>query len=428
LLLALSFAASPASAQVGLGTQGIVPYLDEPINYTTTPSHDPVARLQQRLTSGQVTLKRDNERGYLKSVLEQLNVPVSSQSLVFSKTSFQLRMISPKTPRALYFNDDVYVGWVKDGRFLEVASFDRDQGAIFYLLEQNKTEGPGFRRAEFDCLKCHVAPSTRGVPGVFVRSVYAAPTGIPAAMTDAFITGHDSPLNERFGGWYVTAHAGRSRHMGNAFVDDLQNPGTLENALRRNLTDLSPRFDTSPFLTRHSDIVAQLVLDHQTQMHNLITLTNYQTRIAMHEEKQKGRAADAMSPEARKKFEGPAEELVKYLLLVDEAPLEGPIEGTSGFAQEFTARGPRDAEGRSLRQFDLMSRLFKYKCSYLIYSEAFDALPAPAKSYVYGRLREVLTGADQTPAFAKLKQEDRRAALEILLATKEGLPEDWAIH
>ncbi len=169
--------------------------------------------------------------------------------------------------------------------------------------------------------------------------------------------------------------------------------------------------------------MAHLILAHQTQMHNLITLTNYQARLAIFAERDQ--PAGRLSAGARKKFEEPAEELVRYLLFANEAPLDGPVHGTSPFAQEFAARGLRDPRGRSLRDFDLRTRIFKYPCSYLIYSEAFDALPDPAKQYVYHRLFDVLTGREQSNDFARLSAEDRRAILEILLATKPGLPEEW---
>jgi hypothetical protein len=217
--------------------------------------------------------------------------------------------------------------------------------------------------------------------------------------------------------------------MGNVVVEDKEHPQQLNTAAGANVVDLSKRFDTSAYLIGDSDIVAQLVLAHQTQMHNLITLTNYQTRLALYAEAQKnkaaGRPANALSDEARKQYEGPAEELVRYLLFANEAPIEDPVKGTSSFAAEFSARGPRDPKGRSLRDFDLQKRIFKYPCSYLIYSEAFDALPKPAKDYVYRRMLDVLTGREQGPEFAKLSREDRHAILEILVATKPGLPEEW---
>ncbi len=428
---ALVLAATSAPGQIKLAgrDQGYVPYSEEPIRYLSDRVNDPVARLQERMDWGEVALKYGAEHGYLESVLELLDIPVSSQTLVFSKSSFQYRKISPRSPRALYFNDNVYVGWVRDGHSLEVASFDANQGAIFYLLEQQRSSQPAFIRATLDCTQCHVAPGTRGVPGVLVRSIYTKPTGTQATHTTSFVTGHESPLEQRFGGWYVTGTHGRRTHIGNVFVQDPAHPEVLDRSAGANLVDLAGRFDRSAYLTGHSDIVAQFVLAHQTQMHNLITLVNFRTRLALHAQAKVN--ADAGSPGGalpagvRKSFEGPAEELVRYLLFADEAPLEGPIAGTSDFARAFSARGPRDGRGRSLRDFDLERRLFRYPCSYLIYTDAFDALPAPARDYVYRRLLEVLTGQDRGDGFRRLSAEDRRAIFEILLATKPGLPDEW---
>ncbi len=412
LAISLATSALPASGQVAVQNQGFVPFSDEPIRYRD-PVNDPVARLQQRLDRDDTILKYEPGHGYLKSVLDALDIPLSSQTLVFSKTSFQYKHIAPKTPRALYFNDDVYVGQVHSGKVLELVSFDARQGAIFYILDEEQSAKPVFQRAELDCTQCHVAAGTRGVPGVLIRSIFPTGTGTQSIGTPTYVTGHQSPFKERFGGWYVTGTHGTATHMGNAVVPNREQPDILDRASSANVLDLSDRVDTSAYLTPHSDIVAQLVQAHQTQMHNLITLTNYQTRIALH------RGAD------KEQYERPAEELVRYLLFADEAPLEGPVVGTSGFAKEFAARGPRDPHGRSLRDFDLRTRIFKYPLSYLVYSEAFDALPEPAKSYVYRRLFEVLTGRDQRPEFSRLTAADRQAVFDILQATKPGLPHEW---
>jgi hypothetical protein len=419
----------PAAAQIAVKNQGYVPFSDEPIKYRSDV-HDPVAELQKKLDRGEVTLDYEPQHGYLKSVLEKLSIPISSQTLVFSKTSFQYKKISPQSPRALYFNDDVYVGQVQDGKVLEFVSFDAMQGAIFYILDEHRADKPKFERAELDCTQCHVAAGTRNVPGVLLRSVFTTPAGTQAVHSRAYITGQDSPIEQRFGGWYVTGKTGRQFHMGNVTVqDEDDNPEQLDRPSGANATDLSKWFDVGRYLTPHSDVVAQLVLAHQTQTHNLITLTNYQTRLALYAEEQKrkqgGDATDNLSDAARKQFEKPAEELVRYMLFINEAPLTDPVEGSSAFAGEFAARGPRDPQGRSLRDFDLHTRIFKYPCSYLIYSADFDALPAQAKQYVYHRLFEILTGREQGPEFARLTGEDRRAILEILLATKPGLPAEW---
>jgi hypothetical protein len=382
-----------AMAQVVVRDQGFVPFAAAPIHYRSQALSDPVARLQKRLAAGEVSLRFDPGHGYLRSVLQALDVPVNSQTLVFSKTSFQFSKISPAHPRALYFNDDVYVGQVQDGSLVEFIAFDPVQGAIFYVLDEHEAEHPRFERAVLDCVQCHVQASvTRGVPGVMLRSVVTNASGNQVGGTPAYVTGHESPMRERWGGWYVTASEGDPKQMGASGVASL---------------------DTLQFLTPHSDIVALLVLAHQTQMHNLITATNYQTRIALH------------SGAGSQQFERPAEQLVRYLLFADEAPLGGGIAGTSGFAETFAARGPRDPQGRSLRDFDLRTRIFKYPCSYLIYSEAFDAIPEPARTYIYRRLFEVLSGRDQTDEFRALSSADRHAILEILVATKPGVPEEW---
>jgi len=405
VVVAVSVGAAVAPAPIVVKNQGFLPFAEAPINYRSQALSDPIAKLEKRLERNETTLRYDSKYGYLKSVLEALQVPVSSQVLVFSKTSFQFPNITPATPRALYYNDDVYVGRVHDGKFLEFAAFDPMQGAIFYVMDAQRAEKPRFERAEVDCVQCHVATSTRGVPGVLMRSVFTKPSGYQAAGTPAFITGQESPMNQRWGGWYVTAKSGAQGHMGNSPVSD-KRPAPL--------TSLAGLIDTTPYLTGTSDIVALMVLAHQTQMHNLITQTNYQTRLAL-----------SAGGVAREQFEEPAEQLVRYLLFTNEIKLDAPVVGTSDFAEEFAARGPRDAHGRSLRDFDLHSRIFKYPCSYLVYSQDFDALPAPAKEYIYRRLFEVLSGRDQSPEFASLSSEDRRAILEILVATKPGLPDEW---
>jgi hypothetical protein len=403
LTVAAFLMAGTASGQIVVKTQGFVPFGEAPIHYRSENLSDPIAKLQKQMDRGEVTLDYEPAHGYLKSVLRALGIAINSQTLVFSKTSFQYPKISPERPRALYFNDDVYVGQVHEGQSLEFVSFDPMQGAIFYILDEHRVARPRFERAVLDCVQCHVAPSTtRGVPGVMVRSVATRATGFPAGGAPTFLTGHESPLKDRWGGWYVTGAGGAPVHMGNATVSAEGSAKRVDSAL-----------DTTQYLTNTSDMVAHLVLAHQTQMHNLITQTNYQTRLALN------------SKAAPQQYERPAEQLVRYLLFAGEARLESPVNGGSGYAEEFAAKGPRDSRGRSLRDFDLRTRIFKYPCSYLIYSEAFDAIPEPAKGYIYRRLFDVLSGREQDPAFAYLSADDRRAILEILVATKPGLPEEW---
>jgi hypothetical protein len=423
-----------AHAQIAVRNQGYVPYSDAPINYRSEDLSDPVAKLQQQLDEGKKTLKYEPKYGYLKSVLKLLRVPIDSQTLVFSKTSFQYKKISPEHPRALYFNDDVYVGKVHEGKAIEIVSFDPMQGAIFYLLDEHKADKPVFQRAELDCTQCHIAAGTRNVPGVLLRSIYPTATGTQAPASQSYITDQESPIKDRWGGWYVTGNIAGLPHMANAVVEDQRTTGAIDHGASIKLISLPHSFDSSAYLIPDSDVVAHLVLAHQTQVHNLITLTNYKTRLALYSEaaknKENGLPADSPLAEgAQKQFERPAEQLLRYLLFVNEAPLTGAggeiIGVPSAFAKEFTARGIRDRKGRSLRDFDLKTRIFRYPCSYLIYSASFNDLPEPAKGYVYHRLLQVLTGQDKSGDFSRLSEEDRRAILEILLATKPGLPTEW---
>lgn len=389
--------------------QGFLPFADAPIYYRTSlPLTDQITELNRQLESGKARLKYESSHGYLTSVLQALGIPLSSQTLVYSKTSLQFQHISPKTPRALYFNDNVYVGQVLGGKSLELIAFDATQGAVFYVLNEQQSERPRFERAQLDCVQCHIATATRGIPGVMVRSVATNPAGYPKGGAPVHTMGHETSLGERWGGWYVTGSAGRQSHAGQDLPADV----------------------ASRFATNSSDIVAHLVLAHQTQMHNVVTELNYRYRIGLHDdqvraEKEDWDYRDGASLRTKIQYERAAETVLRYLLFADEVPLESPVRGYSSFTVDFSSNGPKDRRGRSLRDFDLEKRIFRYPCSYLIYSDAFDAIPGPARDYLLKRLLAVLSGRDQSPDFAHLSPKDRRAILEILVDTKPGLPQEW---
>jgi hypothetical protein len=411
--------AQPAFAQIS--------YNREPINYSSAVMTDPVARLQERIDTGETQLDFDENHGYLKAVLDELKVLQSSQSLVFSKTSFQLRRISPRTPRAVYFSDDAYVGWVQHGDVVELSAVDPQHGAVFYTLRQEETDRPKFVRDRGNCLVCHASSRTQGVPGHLVRSVYSSPSGMPNFGSGTFRTNHSSPLSQRWGGWYVSGTHGRQRHMGNVVTPDRSRPEEFDREEGANVTDLAKRFDTSPYLTRDSDIVALMVLEHQTDMHNFITYANFQCRLAQQNAEIMNRALerpkDFVSDSTQRRIASAAEKLVRYTLFVDETELTDKIQGPSKFTESFARLGPRDRKGRSLRQFDLSRRLFKYPCSYLIYSDAFRGLPKQIKDVVYRRLWEVLSGEDQSEPFSHLSKDDRVAILDILRETNCDVPD-----
>jgi len=374
---------------------------------------DPVNLLQKRLDNGAVSLKFEPGRGYLSSLIKELRLSKSSQGLVFSKTSTQRAHINPQTPRAVYFGDDVSLAWVPGGDVIDIAAIDPSRGPIFYTLAQVSNRPPRFVRGE-NCMECHLGPKTLSVPGLLVQSVHTASNGVPVAAVDGFVNGHNSPLRERWGGWYVTGTHSGEVHLGNMFSGDLENPELTGPQTGANVTDLRKRFDTSRYLTPDSDLVALLVLEHQVRMQNLITRANYETRYAVAEQGTNG----LISAWSQRRISQAGELLLEYMLFRNEAPLKGPLKGTSDYAEEFVRNGPFDSKGRSLRQFDLQTRLMRFTCSYLIYSPSFDALPREIKSYLWRRLEEVLTGKDTSATYASMTAQDRSAVLEILLETK----------
>jgi hypothetical protein len=262
-----------------------------------------------------------------------------------------------------------------------------------------------------------------------VRSLYADADGFPVLASGSYRTDHTIPLEQRWGGWYVTGSSGRQKHMGNLVVKGRRRPEDIDNTPNLNVTDLARYVKTDAYLSPHSDIVALMVMEHQGEMHNVLARASYQARVALHEaaelNKALGRPADYRSESTASRIKGAADPVVKYLLFGGEARLTDRVKGTSGFAEEFARRGPRDSRGRSLRDFDLQTRLFKYPCSYVIYSESFDALPGEVKDHVLRRVYDVLSGKDAGADFAHLSAADRKAILEILRDTKPNLPKYW---
>jgi len=402
------------------------------LDYAETAATDAIARLQKRLEAGEVSLEFEAKRGYLPSLLRALDVPVSSQGLVFSRTSLQVDRIAPWTPRAIYFNDDVYVGWVQTGPVIEIASVDPVLGAVFYTLAQDGTDAPEFVRQTGTCLMCHDSTSvTGGVPGFVVRSVHPDRYGYAISVKER-PTSDRTPMAERWGGWYVTGSHGDQKHLGNVVARELTHEvgnvsrflQTMDYSTGGNVMELTDRFDTSAYLSPHSDIVSLMVLAHQATVHNLVTRAGYETRKALYDESLLKKSPDApLSPLTLARVEHASDALVRALLFANEVPLTSPVTGTSRFAEEFARRGPRDEAGRSLRELDLERRLFRYPLSFLIYGEAFDALPAVTKDYIFRRLHEVLSGAgEEDERFAHLSPSDRKAIFEILTATKPGFP------
>lgn len=379
-----------------------LPYGLPPVDYSRKSDvDDPVARLNRRLGTGRSRLRFNGPNGYLKSLLAELNIPVESQLLVYSKTALNQRLIGPQRPRAIYFNDDVYVAWVPGAAALEIATADPLKGANFYTLPQSAEKPPRFEREE-SCLACHAGRTTMSIPGHMVRSFLVRDSGKPVSGYSRIT--HDTDYAKRWGGWYVTGK-GTLAHLGNLVGEKQNRRHREEPRVNGNITDLAGHFNTRDYLSSHSDVVAHLVLDHQAHGHNLIT------RVAM--EHRFGRRSDA------------EKQLALYLLFAAEPPLTSPLRGTTRFQTVFEKRGPRDRRGRSLRQFNLKTRLFQYRLSYLIYSKSFDGLPRPARLRVLRRLWNILTERDQSIPRARFPARERRAIREIVADTKTDLPAYW---
>jgi len=398
----------------------------EPLNYKTAEVDDAVFQLSKKLEQGLLKLEWDENRGWLPSLLKHLNITDSSQTLVFTKTSLQLNKISPSNPRAIYFNDETYVGFVPGGDFIELSAVDPNLGAIFYSIQQ-QIEQPYIARDQSRCMTCHGTNKTQGVPGYLVRSVFPSESGHPHYEMGTITTDHRTDFKERFGGWYVTGNHGEMRHRGNAIAKKNDPPIDFETGA--NLVRLPDRIKTKNYMTATSDVVALMLLEHQSQMHNYITKANYETRQALHYQQEMNRITER--PEeyqlesTTRRIESAAEKLLEYMLFCGEYQLESPIAKDSPFVNYFASLGPRDSRNRSLHDFDLQTRMFRYPCSFLIYSDSFEGLPEPVLAYLARRIHEVLSGQDQSKTFSHLSAEDRKAILEILAETKPTITERW---
>ena len=387
-----------------------------PIRYAESLSKDPVALLERKIQRGELVLPQDPQFGVLPGLLKELNVPVESQVLVFSKTSLQIHKISPSNPRALYFNDSVYVGYVPGSSILELAANDPDLGAVFYTLDfappKEASQGVQLVRDRGQCLSCHATSRTENVPGYLVRSIYPDASGRPRTGTSSYTTDYRSLFQTRWGGWYVTGTHGQMRHLGNAFALDRSDPQKMDLEAGANRSELPSRVQPKLHLQPHSDLVALMVLEHQIRVHNLITKANYEARqsVAMDVSMNQalGRDSGYRSESTQRRIQSAASSLADAILMRNESPLEQVVQGTSTFAKVFASQGPVDSQNRSLRQFDLQTRLFRHRLSYLIYTPEFQALPKDILEPLREHLQETL------------RTEEYRAEREILEATLPG--------
>jgi len=405
-------------------------YENAPINYSESEPTEKVFQLARAIADGSQELVWEQEHGYLKSLLISLEIPQSSQGLVFSKTSLQVSRISPARPRAIYFSDDVYVGWVQDGSVIEISAADAKLGATFYSIKQDQAAKQKIVRETSRCLQCHGSSHTRGRPGHIVRSVFPNQTGMPEYSLGTHLISPQSKFEDRFGGWFVSGTHGDLRHMGNSWMPKSTKSGyqrfnrdqeELDREKGANQTDLAKLLNVKPYLVPTSDIVAQLVLQHQVHMHNVLTEANYAGQQALHDaaamNKIFKRGEGFESDSTRRRFDSASKKVVKALLFCEELELTSPIKGDGDFAKHFESLGPFDSGHRSLRDFDLTKRMFRFPCSFLIYSDAFRALPEGVLTRVYSQLDAILSGENEDDEFDHLSAEDRVAIREILNQT-----------
>jgi len=397
------------------------------LHYERTPTHNAIARLQQRLAAGEIKLTYTAPRGYLDSLLAALNVSPSSQTLVYSKTSLQTGAIDAATPRALYFDTDTYVGYVQGTRNLELGTMDSELGQVFYTLPNRDAGAPQLQRQTLTCLACHdtYEMSGGGVPRFLLMSSYVSIRGDQLTHEDNILTTDETPIESRWGGWYVTGHTGKQVHVGNILVKSIQELVKLDSVRRGNIDTLDGLFDTAPYLTNKSDVVALLVLQHQVTVQDLLTRANFEVRQAL---ARSGNQPGALAAKTRAQLHGYLDDLAKAMMFGDAAPYTDTVRGNSGFDAWFQKQGSKDAQGRSLRDLDLQTRLFRYPLSYLVYSDSFNGLPDFAREYVFGKFAAVLQGRDHSPTYAFMTDADRRDTLQILTATQPAFAKYLTKH
>ena len=429
ILTALMYVSLSSGAVMAF--QSVDEFEKEPILYSKSTPTNRVAELKAAIDAGEKTLEKTAEFGYLPDLLKALEVPIESQTLVFSKTSLQMRRISPRTPRAIYFNDNVYVGFCQSGDVLEISAVDPRLGTVFYSLDQHSPGGPFLQRQTDSCLVCHSSSRMEGIPGHVIRSLYVDSSGQPLLSAGSKTVDHTTPIKDRWGGWYVTGTHGSQSHLGNLVIRGRDVVEPVDNSEGQNLVELKYRINPDRYLSAHSDIVALMVLEHQTLVHNRLTKASFDTRQALAYDEMMRTMLDRPEGEllesTTRRIQSVCDRLFDSLLFVNEAPLTAPMTGTSGFAEVLAAAGPRDQQGRSLRDLDMKTRMFKYPCSYLIYTDSFKQLPAEARNCVFRKLRDVLSGADSSDKYGHLSSDDRRAIYQILLQTMTDLPDEWRI-
>lgn len=383
-----------------------------PHSYLDWKPKDRFAELQEKAQKGEVKIDTSSDRAFLSSLLQALNVPVSSQMLVFSASSLQSEIINPRNPRALYFNEDTYIGWVPGG-LVEIIAADPEMGPIFYVFDRLRPGGPvpNVTRST-KCMNCHAGNATRRLPGLIAESLLVSQAGSSLETYRRDVQGHQIPLENRFGGWHLTGEHNLTDNKAN--VMGLTRNGRIEK------TPVPPgQFSNLDLhLLPTSDILPHLVHEHQMGFENRLVYAIYTMRQLKAENK------GLMSSEGKAEIEERAQELARYIVFADEAkfPAKG-IVGDPKYAEDFLRDRKMTKAGLSLKDFDMKTRIFKHRCSFMLYTDTWEHAPKEIKDRVYYRMAEALR--DAQPSMPHLAAEERRVIREILKETLRDLPAWW---
>ena len=334
------------------------------------PTTDVVSTLKRRMERGEISFTNRGRSGYLIDLLRALEISVSSQTLVFSKTSLQQEFINPKNPRALYFNDEVAVGFIPGSPVLEIAAHDPKKGAIFYTLAQPESGTPTVKvtfQREDRCIECHCSNATLGVPGYMLRSFRVDADGERELDGTKSEVTHATPFEKRWGGWYVTGRTNTIKHMGNLFGEDEFARHETESSFRGTLTDLRALVDLNQYPTQHSDMVALMVFEHQAEYYNLVTRIHYEHQMNVHSDAE--------------------ERLARYAMMEDEAPLPGHVVGSTQYTCWYQSLCSTDRSGNEIRRLNLKTRLFEHRLSPMVKSRSFQCLPPDVKARLWKRIQ-----------------------------------------
>jgi len=399
-----------------LPAQSFNEYGQSPHNYWSSELEDPMSELLERVRKGEINLDESPGMPLVRRLLKELQIAESSQILVFSRTSLQRGAVSPTNPRAIYFNDEVYLGWMPNGR-IEIASSDPEKGFIFFFQrELSDRKAPLFARDRV-CIQCHAGSATNFLPGPLGRSVFPDSKGRSLKSVDSFeLIGHEVPVHERWGGWYVTRAHQDLNHMGNAIA--VKENGKLKLQRKDSSKGLNDFFNTSNYPVSTSEIEALLVFDHQVRMQFVLIESAYKVRQAIFDYQKTSSKENSANISALLKEV--TETIVSELLFKEEFPLGGKIVDTSQpgkFVTEFKAKSKTDSRGRSLRDLDLQSRLFKYRCSYMIYSKSFRDSSKILKNSVLNRIKEIMTSESPQLGYEYLEAEEKKTIFDILSGT-----------